>query len=168
MAFACTLKGRSIKKTHTGYTESLDRCKLFGRCSTKGLHNLWKRVFRDITSTHTNRQTSQLYDWIGPVQWADSVKTKKVRRQVGNHKKRIFFWAKKHMRQVTCDRLHVTGDMWHVTVDTWLVTRHTWHVTHGVRWTVSQDFSSLALRIWDSWCFEYSEEEDHLLNQLTS
>ena len=46
--------------------------------------------------------------------------------------------------------------MWHVTRDTWHVTRDTWHVTcdtwHGVVWIFSQNFSCLALTVWDLWC----------------
>ena len=58
-------------------------------------------------------------------------------------KKINFFW-------------HVTGDMWHVTCDTWQVTGDrwhltpdNWHMTHSVGWTFSQNFSSLALPVWD-------------------
>ena len=40
---------------------------------TRGLNNLWKRVFRDITNRQTDRQTDRqtlrLYDWIDPVGW---------------------------------------------------------------------------------------------------
>ena len=30
-----------------------------------------------------------------------------------------------------------------------------WHKTHSVRWTFPQNFSSLALSVWDWQCFEY-------------
>ena len=50
------------------------------------------------------------------------------------------------MWQVTCDRWHVTGDRW--------------HMTHGVGWTFSYNFSSLALTVWDLWFFEDLEEKD--------
>ena len=79
------------------------------------------------------------------------------------------------MWQVTCDRWHVTGDTWHVTRDRWHVTRDTWqvtcdmwHMTIGVLWTFSQNFSCLALMVWDSWCCEYLEEKDHWINQLVT
>ena len=39
--------------------------------------------------------------------------------------------------------------MWHVTCDTWHVTRDMSHVTHSVGWTFSQNFSFLALPVWD-------------------
>ena len=32
-------------------------------------------------------------------------------------------------------------------------------------WTFCQNFSSLALTVWDLWCLEYWEEKDHRLNQ---
>ena len=34
------------------------------RSSSRGLHDLRKRVFSDVTNTKTHRQTLQLYDWI--------------------------------------------------------------------------------------------------------
>ena len=41
---------------------------------------------------------------------------------------------------------HVTCDMWHVTCDTWHVTHDMWHMTGS---TFSQNFSSLALTVWE-------------------
>ena len=69
-----------------------------------------------------------------------------------------------HMSHVTCHLSRVTYhtskkmftcDSWHVTCDTWHVTCDTWHMTHSVGWTFSQNFSSLALPVWDWQCFEY-------------
>ena len=54
----------------------------------------------------------------------------------------------------------VTGDTWHLTPDMWYVTGDRWQVTHGVRWTLSQNFSFLALTVWDLWGFEDLEEKD--------
>ena len=45
-------------------------------------------------------------------------------------------------------------NIWHVTGDTWHVTCDMWHVTHSVGWTFSQNFSSLALPVWDWQCIE--------------
>ena len=59
----------------------------------------------------------------------------------------------------------MTRDTWHVTRDTWHVTRDMWHMTHGVVWTFSQNFSCLALTVWDLWCCEYLEEKAHWMNQ---
>ena len=59
----------------------------------------------------------------------------------------------------------VTRDRWHVTGDTWQVTRDTWQVTHGLVWTFSQNFSSLALRVWELWCSEYLEEKHQSVSQ---
>ena len=56
----------------------------------------------------------------------------------------------------------MTHDTWHVTRDTWHVTRDTWHMTHSVEWTFSQNFSSLALAVWDWQCFEYISTNHHL------
>ena len=56
--------------------------------------------------------------------------------------------------------------MWHVTGDMWHVTRDMWHMTHGVVWTFSQNFSCLALTVWDLWCCEYLEEKDRSVDQL--
>ena len=41
----------------------------------------------------------------------------------------------------------MTFDMWHVTCDTW-------NMTHIEGWTFSQNFSSLALPVWDLECLE--------------
>ena len=41
-----------------------------------------------------------------------------------------------------------------------------WHVTHGVGWTFSQNFGSLALTIWDLWCLEDREEKDQTVIYL--
>ena len=66
---------------------------------------------------------------------------------------------------MTCDMWHVTRDRWQVTRDTWHVTHDMWHMTHGVVWTFSQNFSCLALTVWDLWCCEYLEEKADTLNQ---
>ena len=42
------------------------------------------------------------------------------------------------------------------------MTRDTWHMTHSVGWTFSQNFSSLAVPVWDYQCFEYIST-NHLL-----
>ena len=52
---------------------------------------------------------------------------------------------------MTCEMWHVTHDTWHVTHDTWHVTHDTWHVTHRGWWTLSQNFSSLDLTVWELW-----------------
>ena len=69
---------------------------------------------------------------------------------------------KKKMWHVTRDMWHVTCDTWHVTHDTWHVTRDKWHVTHLGGWTLSQNFSSLALTVCDLWYYEELEEKAHL------
>ena len=68
---------------------------------------------------------------------------------------------------------HVTRDTWHVTHDmtrdvTRDVTRDTWHVTCLGGWTLSQNFSSLALTVCDLWYYEYLEEKDESLNEWMS
>ena len=45
---------------------------------------------------------------------------------------------------------HVTRDTWHMTCDMW----HVWHMTHIVGWTFAQNFSTLALLVWDWQCLE--------------
>ena len=57
-----------------------------------------------------------------------------------------FCMSEKYMWHVTCDTWHVTCDIWHVASDTW-------HMTGGGRWTFSQDFSALALTVWEWRCF---------------
>ena len=64
------------------------------------------------------------------------------------------------------DVWHMTPDMWNLTCDTWHVTCNTGHVTHGWGWTFSQNFSFLALTVWDLWCSEDLEEKDYWINQL--
>ena len=49
---------------------------------------------------------------------------------------------------------HVTCDMWQVKRDMWHVTCDVWHVTCCGGWAFSQNFSSLALTIWEWKCFE--------------
>ena len=56
----------------------------------------------------------------------------------------------------------MTYDTWHMTRDMWHVTHDMWHVTHGGGWTFSQNFSSLALTVWERQCFEDWEEKDDL------
>ena len=75
-----------------------------------------------------------------------------------NHEARA--GANKKERHMTCDMWLVTGDMWQVTGDKWHMTGYTWQVTHGVGWTLSQNFSSPALMGWNIWCFEDLEEKD--------
>ena len=68
-----------------------------------------------------------------------------------------------HVSQVICHvglvTYHVsqkiTCDTWHMTRDMWPVTRDTWWMTHIVGWTFSQNFSSLALPVWDWGCLEH-------------
>ena len=48
----------------------------------------------------------------------------------------------------------VTGDMWQVTRDRWHVTHDKWHMTHSMGCTFSQNFSTLALPVWDWECLE--------------
>ena len=47
---------------------------------------------------------------------------------------------------------HKTHDMWHVICDMWQ--------------TLCQNFRSLALRVWELWCFEDWEEKGHWLSNL--
>ena len=58
--------------------------------------------------------------------------------------------------------------MWHVTFDSWHMTRDKWHVTRLGGWTFSQNFSSLALTVFDLWNYEDLEEKAHGLNQSMS
>ena len=46
----------------------------------------------------------------------------------------------------------------------WHMTHDKWHVTHSVGWTSSQNFSSLALTVWDWQCLEYISTNHHLVN----
>ena len=48
----------------------------------------------------------------------------------------------------------MTGVPWHVTGDMWHVTHDTLHISHSVGWTFCQNFSSLALPVWDWQCLE--------------
>ena len=66
-----------------------------------------------------------------------------------------------HVSHVTCQNIFFTFfllkknvklNIW--TCDTWHVTHDTWHMTHSVGWTFSQNFSSLALLVWDWECLE--------------
>ena len=60
----------------------------------------------------------------------------------------------------------VTVDRWQVTGDRWLVTCDIWHRTHSVGWPFSQNFSSLALPVWDWQCFEYISTNHELMSYL--
>ena len=100
-----------------------------------------------------------------------------------------------HTWQVTCDMWHVThgtwqvgggesslqtsaslllrpgsysctGDRWLLRYDTWNLTFDTLHVTQCGGWKFSQNFSFLALTVWDIWCFEDLEEKGDILIQL--
>ena len=41
-----------------------------------------------------------------------------------------------------------------------------WHMTHGVWWTLWQNFRSLALTVWELWCSEDISTKDDPLNEL--
>ena len=47
-------------------------------------------------------------------------------------------------------------DMWHVICDVylWHVTCDLWHMANWVLQTFSQNFRSLALTVWELWCFK--------------
>ena len=64
------------------------------------------------------------------------------------------------------DMWDVTGDTWQVTCDTKQVTHDRWHMTHGEGCTFSPNFSSLALTVWDLWCFEDLEEKYEWMTKL--
>ena len=49
-------------------------------------------------------------------------------------------------------------DIWHMTCDTW-------HVTHGGGWTISKNFRSPALKVWNKQCLEDYEQKDDQLSQ---
>ena len=51
------------------------------------------------------------------------------------------------------DNKQLTPEMWRVTCDMW-------YVTDGGAWTFTQNFSSLALTVWDLWCLRDCEEKD--------
>ena len=68
-----------------------------------------------------------------------------------------FVWKKKKW-QVTCDTRHITCDKWHVT-------RDMWHLTNGGWWTFFQNFSYLALTVWDRQCLQDISTKDESLNQ---
>ena len=57
---------------------------------------------------------------------------------------------------------HVVSDRWHVTGDMWYVTRDTCHLIGDtcVGWTFTNNFSSIALMVWELGCFEDLEESD--------
>ena len=67
---------------------------------------------------------------------------------------------------MTCDTWHGTHDMWHVACDTWYVIFDTWHMTHRGWQTLCQNFRSLALTVWELWCFKDWEEKGDSLNEL--
>ena len=56
--------------------------------------------------------------------------------------------------------------MWHVTHDMWHMTHYMLHVTRGGGWRFSQNFSSLALTVWERQCFEDWEENYDWLTEL--
>ena len=72
------------------------------------------------------------------------------------------------MWNLTPETWHLTPDTWHLTPDTWHLTPDTWHLTpdtchltpdtshmtHSVGLIFSQNFSSLALPVWDWQCLE--------------
>ena len=63
------------------------------------------------------------------------------------------------MWHVTCDTWHVTRYMWHATCDIW-------HVTCLGGWSFSQNFSSLALTVYDLWYYTDLEEKDEWIIEL--
>ena len=55
--------------------------------------------------------------------------------------------------------------MWHVTCDTWHLTPYMWHIDHGGGWTLSENFRSLALTVWDRQCLADSEQKIDEINK---
>ena len=55
---------------------------------------------------------------------------------------------------------HMTCDMWQMICETWHGTWDTWRMTHDRWWTLCQNFRSLALTIWELWCFEDLEKQE--------
>ena len=55
-----------------------------------------------------------------------------------------------------------------MTYDTWHVILDTWSMTYVVEWTVSKNYSCLALTVRELWCFEDREEKDDWLTELIS
>ena len=55
--------------------------------------------------------------------------------------------------------------MWHLTRDMWHVTHDMWHMTRLRGWTFSQNFSSLALTVYDLCYYEDLEEKDDWLTE---
>ena len=47
----------------------------------------------------------------------------------------------------------------------WYVTGDTWQLTYERWWTLCKNIRSLAMMIWDLWCFEDLEEKNNWLNQ---
>ena len=67
----------------------------------------------------------------------------------------------------TFDRWQVTHDMWQVIHDKWHVPGDIWQMTLGVGSTLSQNFSSLSLTVWEVWCYyEDIEQKDDQLTDL--
>ena len=60
----------------------------------------------------------------------------------------IYFFMQKRREKI------LTGDMRHETHDMWNVTHDIWHMTVGGMWTLIQNFSSLAITVWEWMCFE--------------
>ena len=100
------------------------------------------QIWDTQTNTHTKLQTFRLIERIG-------------------REGQIF--ERKKEKNVTLDTRHVTP--WPLTRDMWHMTYDMWHVTHDGVWKFSQDFSFLALTVWDRQCLEDSEQKHDLLNQ---
>ena len=60
---------------------------------------------------------------------------------------------------------HVSYDIWYVTCDMWHMTNDIGHMTHNRLLTFCQSLRSLALTVWELWCFEYLEEKDDWLTE---
>ena len=141
---------------------------------TRSLHDLKKKVFRDVTDRQTNRQTHRR---TLPIHWKtryvfnSPIVAGAVLKTLLSFNNWLSHWSVVKLDGVgpvdnrpSNNKLHHfvqkkrrESDMWYVTRDTWHMTRDMRLVTCDMLWGVnilSKYFSSLALLVCDLWYFE--------------
>ena len=149
---------------------------IFNIANTRSLHkqNLWLNVLNWSPlileqGRHYNCFTVSNFCKCSPSA-INSNKLKKMIIKVSRIGKIIIYLVKNiiliHLLMLEMDFSNtVTLDIWHVILATWHVSHDMWHMTHGVGWTFTQNFSSLALTVWEWRGFQDFDEKGHSVNE---
>ena len=139
--FDCFPIASLLQSGQTRFTRHLVQCKALKTC--QGHYILV-------------RDTSALLETLGPCQrdhkriWDLFCRGGKLGEQCGS-----FLHCSTNLKK----KKSKICEIWHLTHDTWHMTCDMWHLTHRGWWTLSQNFRSLAITVWELWCIKDWEEK---------